>query len=187
MLDIGGWELLIIVAIAIVVVGPKELPGALRTVVHWIRRARELTCEFQSGLDSFIQETELDQLKTGIETVIDPRKGFQQIGNSIKKEFEDALDPSADFFDDDENNRSIVEEDVALAEEDRMIAEEERRVAEAHLIEQDRASTAREEKVGEEDGGLAAEPEPSAPLPHRESSAGTDARAKPKDKLDESA
>ena len=84
MLDIGGWELLIIVALAIVVVGPKELPGALRTVVMWIRRARELAREFQSGIDSFIQETELDQVKTGIETVADPRKGVRSIGNCIK-------------------------------------------------------------------------------------------------------
>ena len=55
MFDIGGWEFLIVIVIAIIVIGPKDLPGAIRTVTGWIRRARELAREFQSGIKAGIR------------------------------------------------------------------------------------------------------------------------------------
>ena len=198
MLDIGGWELLIIVALAIVVVGPKELPGALRTVVMWIRRARELAREFQSGIDSFIQETELDQVKTGIETVADPRKGVRSIGNCIKEELEDAFDPTEDFFDDDDEADGIAEEDFALAEQDRLILEDERKISEPRPIEEERASDEAEDEASEgpadEEEGLAANREPPAPsaspplkTSRGKARSGTKFGAKSSDTVDESA
>jgi len=41
MLDIGGWEFLLIAILGIMIIGPKELPGAIRTVSMFVRRARE--------------------------------------------------------------------------------------------------------------------------------------------------
>ena len=55
MFDIGGWEFLIIGIVAIVIIGPKDLPGLIRSVVGWVRKARELAREFQSGIDDLAQ------------------------------------------------------------------------------------------------------------------------------------
>ena len=46
MLDIGSWEFLIIAIIALIVIGPKDLPGVVRTVSQWVRRAKDLAREF---------------------------------------------------------------------------------------------------------------------------------------------
>ena len=62
MFDIGGWEFLLIVILGIIIIGPKELPGAIRTVTGFVRRARELSREFQSGLEEVARQVELDKL-----------------------------------------------------------------------------------------------------------------------------
>ena len=62
MFDIGGWEFLIIVIVAIVIIGPKDLPGMIRSVTGWVRKARELAREFQSGIDDLAQEVELEKI-----------------------------------------------------------------------------------------------------------------------------
>jgi sec-independent protein translocase protein TatB len=56
MFDIGGWEFLLIAILGIIIVGPKELPGAIRTVSMFVRRARELARDFQSGLEDVARE-----------------------------------------------------------------------------------------------------------------------------------
>ena len=62
MLDIGGWEFLLIAILGIMIIGPKELPGAIRTVSMFVRRARELARDFQSGIEEVAREAELDKL-----------------------------------------------------------------------------------------------------------------------------
>ena len=63
MLDIGSWEFLLIIMLGIVVIGPKELPGVVRSVGLWVRRAKELAREFQGGLEEIARETEIDKVK----------------------------------------------------------------------------------------------------------------------------
>lgn len=63
MLDIGWQELLIIAVLTVIVVGPKDLPQALRTVTAVLRKARGLAREFQNGVDDMIREAELDDVK----------------------------------------------------------------------------------------------------------------------------
>lgn len=58
MLDIGAMELFVIAILALVVVGPKELPKLLRTVGGFVRKARELTAEFRDGVETLAAEAE---------------------------------------------------------------------------------------------------------------------------------
>lgn len=66
MLDIGWTEMAFIAAIALIVIGPKDLPKAMRTVSRWVRKARSLAREFQSGLDDIARESEIGEIKDQI-------------------------------------------------------------------------------------------------------------------------
>lgn len=63
MFDIAWSELLLIGAVALIFIGPKELPGLLVNIGRWVRRARSMASEFQSSLDQAVREAEVDQLK----------------------------------------------------------------------------------------------------------------------------
>lgn len=63
MFDIGWSEMALIAVVALVVIGPKELPGVLRTVGYWMKRARTLAAEFQSGIEEMAREAELSELR----------------------------------------------------------------------------------------------------------------------------
>ncbi|MGZ0188146.1 MAG: Sec-independent protein translocase protein TatB [Alphaproteobacteria bacterium] len=62
MLDIGWSEFLIIGLVALVVIGPRELPGALRTAGRYVARARSLARDFRDGLDDIARENDLDDI-----------------------------------------------------------------------------------------------------------------------------
>lgn len=67
MLDIGWTEIVMISVVALVVLGPKELPRALKTFGAVMAKARGMAREFQSGVDEMIRETELDDLRKDLE------------------------------------------------------------------------------------------------------------------------
>lgn len=60
MFDIGASELLVIVIVAILVIGPKDMPRALRTAGRWIGKVRRMSAHFRSGIDTMIREAELE-------------------------------------------------------------------------------------------------------------------------------
>ncbi len=66
MLDIGWSEMLVIVVVAIIVIGPRDLPGVLRTVGRWIGKVRSLSREFQRNLNDIARETEIDEVQRTI-------------------------------------------------------------------------------------------------------------------------
>ena len=68
MLDIGWTEILVITVIALFVVGPKDIPKALRTVGIWIGKLKSLSREFQNTVDDAIRDSELDEVKKQIES-----------------------------------------------------------------------------------------------------------------------
>ena len=82
MFDIGWPELVIVALIALLVIGPKELPNALRTVAGWVGRMRALAREFQSGLDDIVRETELDKLKQEVDNAANVDLD-DMVGNTI--------------------------------------------------------------------------------------------------------
>lgn len=63
MFDIGASELLVIVVVAVVFIGPKDLPLALRTAGRWIARIRRVSGHFRAGIDAMVREAELEELE----------------------------------------------------------------------------------------------------------------------------
>ncbi|MFA7587187.1 MAG: Sec-independent protein translocase protein TatB [Novosphingobium sp.] len=63
MFDIGFDELLVIAIVAIVVIGPKDLPMALRTVGRWVAKVRRVSGHFRSGIETMIREAELEDME----------------------------------------------------------------------------------------------------------------------------
>lgn len=63
MFDIGWSELLVIAIVALVVIGPKDLPQAFRVAGQWMAKARNLAREFQSHVDDMVRESDLNEMK----------------------------------------------------------------------------------------------------------------------------
>ncbi|WP_338466478.1 Sec-independent protein translocase protein TatB [Novosphingobium sp. ZN18A2] len=63
MFDIGASELLLIVIVAVVVIGPKDLPLAMRTAGRWIGQIRRVSNHFRSGIEAMIREAELEEME----------------------------------------------------------------------------------------------------------------------------
>jgi len=88
MFDLGWGELLVVGVVALVVLGPKELPNALRTVSNLTKTARKLANEFQSGVNEIVREAELDEA----------RKAAQSISKgSISQAIEKVVDPTGEM------------------------------------------------------------------------------------------
>jgi sec-independent protein translocase protein TatB len=83
--DIGWPELMLIGVIALVVIGPKDLPRALRVAGFWVRKARTLSREFQSSIDQMIRDAELDEMRQELKKATE---------FDIEKEFQKAVDPT---------------------------------------------------------------------------------------------
>ncbi len=63
MFDIAPTELLIVAIVALVVIGPKDLPRVMRTVGHWVGKARGMARHFRSGLDTMMREAEIEEME----------------------------------------------------------------------------------------------------------------------------
>jgi sec-independent protein translocase protein TatB len=66
MFDLSWSHIAILVVVALLVLGPKELPNAIRTGAELLRAARRLAGEFRSGMDELLREAELDEARTAI-------------------------------------------------------------------------------------------------------------------------
>ncbi len=95
MLDIGGWEFLIVAFVLVMVVGPKELPKMLRGFTGIMRQIRRAANEFTSSMTDLANEADmadlkktLDQAKSGnldeIADAIDPTGGVGETVGSLK-------------------------------------------------------------------------------------------------------
>jgi sec-independent protein translocase protein TatB len=63
MFDIGAAELLVILIVAVVVIGPKDLPLAMRVAGRWIGKMRRMSAHFRSGIDAMVREAELEEME----------------------------------------------------------------------------------------------------------------------------
>jgi len=86
--DIGWPELLLIGVVALVVIGPKDLPRALRTAGFWVRKARTLSREFQSSIDQMIREAELDEVRQELKKATE---------FDLEKEIKQTIDPTGEL------------------------------------------------------------------------------------------
>ena len=89
MFDIGWQELFILAVLAIIVIGPKDLPRAIRTITKGIRKARSMARDLQDGMDDVIREAELEDIK----------KSIGGDGMDIAKKIEEAVDLDMDDMD----------------------------------------------------------------------------------------
>jgi sec-independent protein translocase protein TatB len=63
MFDVAPTELLLVAIVALVVIGPKDLPRVLRVVGQWVGKARGVARQFRAGLDEMIRESELADME----------------------------------------------------------------------------------------------------------------------------
>ena len=88
MFDIGWSEMAVIMLVALIVIGPKDLPRVARNVGRWVGKGRALAREFQNQLEEMAREAELDKVKQEIE-----RAGRGDIGKRIEK----SIDPTGEL------------------------------------------------------------------------------------------
>ncbi len=87
MFDLSSSKLLILGLVALLVVGPKELPMLLRTIGKYMAMIRRQAAEFRSQFDDAMRESELDTLKKDIENVgSDMQKTMREAEMSVEKE-----------------------------------------------------------------------------------------------------
>ncbi len=86
--DIGWPELLLIGVVALVVIGPKDLPRALKIAGFWVRKARTLSREFQSSIDQMIRDAELDEVRQELKKASE---------FDIEKEIRNTVDPAGEL------------------------------------------------------------------------------------------
>ena len=111
MFDIGWSEMAVIAFIALIVIGPKELPNAMRAMAKWTRKARSLARDFQSGIDDLVREADLDEARK----TFDATKTFD-----IDKAVKDTIDPTGSLREEakelEDTMRREPEADAAAAE-----------------------------------------------------------------------
>lgn len=89
MFDIGWDEMALVAVIALIVIGPKDLPNVLRSAGQWAKKARDMAGEFQRGVDDMVREADLHDLKAQVEKVADP--------NALRRQMEATVDPTGDI------------------------------------------------------------------------------------------
>ncbi|MFZ4067478.1 MAG: Sec-independent protein translocase protein TatB [Phenylobacterium sp.] len=94
--EVGGLEYLMIAAVALLVVGPKDLPVMLRKLGQWLARLRAMAAEFRASFDDMARQSELDELRQEVEAMrrsqgdlltsetADVNQVFREIGDSLQ-------------------------------------------------------------------------------------------------------
>src|SRR5580765_4652156 len=93
MFDIGWSEFVLIAVVALIAIGPKELPGVLRMVGQWMGKARKMAAEFQGQFQAAMREAEMADLKKSFDEIKDAATGFTgaNVMTELKKDVTDAL------------------------------------------------------------------------------------------------
>ena len=128
MLDIGWWELLVVGMVALVVVGPKELPTLLRTIGRYVGMAKRQADEFRSQFDDAMRESEFNDLrnemndiKSGVTSSLDDAQ------TSINKELnetdydwddEEPIKPAPEFADDEPTTSFTTPDGEVITKQD---------------------------------------------------------------------
>jgi len=67
MFDLGWSEMLVILVVALIVIGPKDLPKVARQIGRWTGKARAMAREFQRSFDDMAREAELEEIKANLQ------------------------------------------------------------------------------------------------------------------------
>ena len=105
MLDIGWSEMMVVAVLVLIIMGPKELPQALRTITAFVRKGKELAGEFRSGVDDLVREADLEgardvvnsatphSLRQSIESVVDPEQSLKKSAVELTDSVQEAARP----------------------------------------------------------------------------------------------
>jgi sec-independent protein translocase protein TatB len=94
MLDIGWSELLVVAVVAIVIVGPKDLPRLMRTFGHYARKLRSAAADFQRQFEGAMAESEAEEVRKNIESI---RSGLgPPVRTPTPSSIEQAIPPGAE-------------------------------------------------------------------------------------------
>jgi sec-independent protein translocase protein TatB len=102
MLDLGWQEFFLIATIAVVVVGPKDLPKVIRTIVGWIRKIRTVARDFQGSIEEVAREAELDEVRQEV---------LKLKNQDFSKSVMDTVDPDRDLANALKETQSAAEND----------------------------------------------------------------------------
>ena len=95
MFDIGWSELVVIGIVALIVIGPKELPGVLRMVGQWMTKIRRMAAEFQGQFNEAMREAEMADLKKQVDQITESARdlttNFDPV-ETARREMESAFD-----------------------------------------------------------------------------------------------
>ncbi|MGD9837279.1 MAG: Sec-independent protein translocase protein TatB [Afipia sp.] len=93
MFDIGWSELVVIGVVALIAIGPKELPGVLRMVGQWIGKARRMAAEFQGQFNEAMREAEMADIKKTFDDASAAARDMSPTNllTSLNKDVEDAM------------------------------------------------------------------------------------------------
>ena len=93
MFDISWSEFAIIAVVALIAIGPKELPGVLRTIGQWMGKARKMAAEFQGQFQEAMREAEMADLKKSFDEVREAATGFTSgnVMTGLQKDVASAL------------------------------------------------------------------------------------------------
>jgi sec-independent protein translocase protein TatB len=85
MFDVAPTEFMLVALVALLVIGPKELPKLMRVIGHWVGKARGVARQFRSGFDEMMRESELAEME----------KKWREENDRIMREFPAADPPPA--------------------------------------------------------------------------------------------
>src|SRR5262245_50307640 len=93
MFDIGWSELLVIGIVALIAIGPKELPAVLRTVGQWMGKIRRMASEFQGQFQEAMREAEMADLKKQVDDMTSTASSFTNFDptGTVRNEIETAV------------------------------------------------------------------------------------------------
>jgi sec-independent protein translocase protein TatB len=97
MFDIGWGEFVVIGIVALIVIGPKELPGVLRSMGQWVGKIRRMAGEFQGQFQEAMREAEMADLKKDVDEMTSAARGFSNFDplDTVRKEMDSAMTGTA--------------------------------------------------------------------------------------------
>jgi sec-independent protein translocase protein TatB len=88
MFDLSWSEMLVVAVVALVVIGPKDLPRLVREIGRWAGKARAMARDFQRSFDDMVREAELDDIRKSVD---------QARPRNLTKTIRDAVDPEGEL------------------------------------------------------------------------------------------
>ncbi len=123
MFDIGWQELFVVAVLAIIIVGPKDIPRAIRTVTGWLRKAKIMARDFQNGMDDIVREAELEDIRKEAEKAAGFNLEDAAADFNLEDEIRKTIDPTGEVTKELEDLSKVTDEDETT--EEKAAAEEE--------------------------------------------------------------